>query len=110
MTRLKANKHMLYVLKAAHPKMRKLLIKHVHPEVIKTISEIAYNTLNGNNKISVRSKNSLCKYKKELRSMACLKGSVASKRKIILQRGAGFLPALLGTVLSGIIGAYLNKQ
>jgi hypothetical protein len=99
---------MLYVLKNAAPKLRKAILKNVEPEMIKTLCEISHNTLNGNNSICNNTKKKLVGYKRELRNLACSKRSLSSKRKILVQRG-GFLPALIGAVLSGLIGAYLNK-
>jgi hypothetical protein len=99
---------MLQVLRKSNPKLRKILLRNCDPEIIKTICEIAINTLNGNIKVS---KNNFAEFKKHkifLRKLACPKSSLKSKRKIIVQKG-GFLPALLGTVISGVIGNLLSK-
>lgn len=108
MKRLRENRHMLYVLKNVQSKTRRHMLKHVNCEVIKTIAEIAYNTLVGNNRISNKTRKSLYRYKKEIRALACLNKKVALKRKIIIQKG-GFLPVLLGTVLSGLIGEIIEN-
>lgn len=108
MKRLRENKHMLFVLKNADTKTRKYLLKRVNCEVIKTIAEIAYNTLVGNNTLTAQTRNSLYRYKKELRALACLNRKITSKRRIVIQKG-GFLPILLGTVLSGVIGAIIDN-
>lgn len=100
---------MLHVLKNSNSKVRKYLLKHVDCEVIKTIAEIAYNTLIGNNKIDTKTKKLLYRYKKELRALACSNKTLAFKRKIIVQKG-GFLPALLGSLLSGVIGSIIEKH
>lgn len=109
MKRLKANKHILHVLKNCRPKLRKVLLKASDPEVIKTLCEIALNTLNGNNKISKQCKLKLKKYKRVLRSLICPKLKLSSKRKILIKQKGGFLPVLIGTVLSGLIGQLINK-
>lgn len=109
MKRLKENKHMLYILKDAKPSLRKELLKKASPEIIKTICEISHNTLKGNTKLSAKGKNILEKYKNKLRALISPKKSLKSKKKLIVQSG-GFLPALLGVVLSGVIGHFLNKQ
>ena len=108
MKRLKVNKHILHVLRDCKPQLRKALLKSSSPEIIKTLCEIILNTLNGNNKISDQCKNKLGKYKRILRSLACPKLKISSKRKILIQKG-GFLPVLIGTVLSGLIGEIINK-
>lgn len=89
--------------------MRKALIKASSPEVIKTLCEISLNTLNGNNKITKFCKSKLKKYKRELRDLACSKIKLSRKRKILVQKG-GFLPILIGSVLSGLIGQIINKE
>lgn len=109
MKRLMANKHILHVLKNCNPQLRKALLKASGPEVIKTLCEISLNTLNGNNKITKDCKRKLKKYKKELRSLACPKLKLTSKRKILVQKG-GFLPVLIGSVLSGLIGQIINQK
>lgn len=107
MKRLMANKHILHVLKNCSTQMRKALLKASSSEVIKTLGEIALNTLNGNSKITKHCKRKLKKYKRELRKIACSKLKLSSKRKILVQKG-GFLPVLIGSVLSGLIGQIIN--
>lgn len=106
--RLKKHKHLLYTLKTAKPKLRNAIIQNVDDDFIKTLHEIAHNTLNKNNPINVKQKNILKRYKTPIRSLACPKRSLTQKRKLIIQNG-GFLPALLGTVLSGLIGSIIDK-
>lgn len=99
---------MLYVLKKARPNLRNAIIKNADPEVIKTLCEITLNTLKGNHMPHGKIYNSLCKYKKSMRTLVKAKRSVPSQRKILIQRG-GFLPVLLGSVLSGVIGSLIDK-
>lgn len=100
---------MLYVLRAATPKLRSAIIKNADPQLIKTLCEISYNTLRGNTKLCPKTKKILSGYKRELRHIGSPKRSLLSKRKILVQRG-GFIPTLIGAILSGIIGSYLNKD
>lgn len=99
---------MLYVLRKAKPKLRNAIIKNADGELIKTICEIALNTLNGNNKVSYKTKSDLKRFKREIRCLACPKRTLSSKRKVILQRG-GFLPTLISTILAGIIGKLIQN-
>lgn len=108
MKRLKDNKHMLYVLKKAKSNLRKAIIQNADPDVIRTLCEITLNTLKGNHMPHGKIYNSLCKYKKDMRKLVDAKRSVAKQRKILIQRG-GFLPVLLGSVLSGVIGSLIEK-
>lgn len=103
------NKHLLFTLKDAKPSVRKALLEKANPEIIKTICEISKNTLNGNSCLSAGGKKKIEKYKKQLRMLSSPKASFKSKKKLIIQNG-GFLPALLGAVLSGVIGHFLNQS
>lgn len=108
--RLKRNKHMLHVLKHSKPKLRKAILSNADDDLLNTINEIAYNTLQQNNPISSKTKSSLKRHKHSLRRLACPKQSLQSKKKLLIQKGDGFLPILLGTVLSGVIGHLLNRS
>lgn len=96
------------MLKTAKPKLRAAILKNVESNVIQAINEIAYNTLNGNNKLNNKTKKHLKKYKNEIRCLSCPKRSISSKRKVLIQKG-GFLPTLIASVLSGIIGKIIEN-
>lgn len=106
--RLADNKHLLYVLQKAKPKFRKAILQNANTDAIKALIEIVYNTLNGNNKINEKDKKYFGKYKKEMRCLSCPKRSLTSKRKLLIQKG-GFLPTLLATIFSGIIGKIIEN-
>lgn len=108
MKRLKDNKHMLYVLKKAKAGLRKAIIKNADSDVIRALCEITLNTLKGNHMPDRKIYNSLCRYKRDMRNLVGAKRSVARQREILIQRG-GFLPVLLGSVLSGVIGSLIEK-
>lgn len=107
--RLRENKYMLYTLLKADPRLRNAIIKNSKDNFIKTLSEISLNILKGNTNQQPHMIKKLKKYKKKLRCLACSKRSIKAKRNILVQRG-GFLPALLGTLLSGIIGTLLQRH
>lgn len=100
------NIYMLLMLTKAKPRERNFILQHGGSELMKTLSEIALNTLNGNNPVSGKLKAKLKRYKSQFRSIACQKRSLRSKRNIV-QRG-GFLPVLIGTVIYGIISHLLS--
>lgn len=106
---MKENEHMLYVLRQASPKLRKLILKNVDSKVIRVLSEIAHNTLKGNVEVNTADKKKMETYKRSLRCLACPKRSVNVKRKILVQHG-GFLGPLLGSVLAGLIGHIIEKN
>lgn len=101
---------MLHVLKKCSNKnFRKNILKYCDDDIIKTIAEIAMNVLNGNNRISPSQKTKLKKHKNHLRLLACPQKGIKAKRKMLIQHG-GFLPTLIGTILSGVIGKLLSKS
>lgn len=101
---------MLYVLKDADPILQKNILKHANSDVINALAEIAINILNGNVPLDEATKNRLGVYKRELRGLACLKRKLSSKRKILVQRGRGFIAPVLATLLTSLVGSYLNKK
>lgn len=106
--RLRKHKHLLYTLKDAKPKLRSAILKSVDDDFIKTLHEIAYNTLNKNNPITTKQKDSLKRYKTPIRKLACPKQTLQQKRKLVVQNG-GFLPALLGSLFSGLLGNVIEQ-
>lgn len=100
---------MLYVLRNGNNDMRRNILKHAEPNVIKALAEIAHNILNGNVPLNANVKKRLAVYKKELRALGCSKRKLSSKRKLLIQRGGAFIAPLIGSILSGLIGAYLNR-
>lgn len=108
MKRLKRNHRILQLLKTSNKKLRGSVLKTCNDDAIKAIVEIIINTLNGNNKISKHVLTRLKKHKSILRTLACSRKSLKAKRKILIQKG-GFLPVLIGTVLSGIIGKLISS-
>ena len=99
---------MLYVLKNASPKLRRAIVRLAPDELIYAINEIAYNILHGNHKVKRQKKDELEKYKSELRKLTKPSRTLTPKRKVLVQSGGSFLPILSSTVLSGVIGKYLN--
>lgn len=81
------------------------MLKNADPELIKTICEICYNTLNGNLNLNRKDKTKLGKYKKAIRTIADPYRSLASKRRVIIQHGNGIIPVLLQTLIPLIISA-----
>lgn len=100
---------MLYILKDANPRLRKSILKNCNFSTIKAIQEIAHNIMIGNHRVTPECYKSLKRYKKDLRKFTCSKASGCSKRKLVVQKG-GFVPLLLSSILSGIIGKILSTK
>lgn len=105
---LKDNKHTLFVLKEAHTKLRKVILKHVDDIVIKTLNEILVNIMNNNHKLKKVEYEKIKCYKNAIRKICSPNTSIQLKRKHLIQKG-GFLPIVLSSVLSGVIGKILKN-
>lgn len=101
------NAHLLRALAKMSPKRRKVFLKAADKELIQSICECALNTLKGNVPLQYGQKRSLTRYKRILRKLVKSKCSWKSKKKFLIQKGSGFLPALLvpiiGSILSNLI-------
>lgn len=100
---------MLYVLKTNNRKLRKAILNCADDELIKTLTEIIFNTIAGNTKLKNKDLKVLKKYKKELRFISRPNASIKSKRKVLVQKGGGFLPIIIASLLSGFIGKLLDN-
>lgn len=109
MKRLKVHKHSLHILRKCKSCLRKKIIQSGSNDLIKCLCEICENVLNGNVPISKNCKIRLQKHKKTLRNIVLPKVKLQTKRKIFMQKG-GFLPTLLTTILTGIVGKLLEKK
>ena len=77
-------------------------------QTVKAISECALNVLKGNAKLTDYQKGKLKKYKKEVRYLSVGK-NIRQKKKVIIQKGSGFLPFLIGPALT-LISSLLRKD
>ena len=113
MRRINANYYTLQVLKNGRPKLRKAIVSNCNKDLLHSICECVLNVLNGNIRLSDCKKRKLKKFKDSLRSLVDKRLPLASKRRVILQRG-GFLLPLLSAVLPTLAGQLFrqaaNKQ
>jgi len=89
-------------------KKRKLLIQKASGGVIRTIAQVAKNTINGNIRLSPRQKQRLRRHKKTLRALSLARSSIKRRRRFLLQKGGAFLP-LLAPILSAVAGSLFNR-
>lgn len=86
---------------------RKQLLKKLTNEKLKIVCECALNLLRGNIPVTKSQKAKLQKHKAALRKLASKKLPLFKKKRVLLQKGSGFLGILLPTalsLLSSIIG------
>ena len=81
-------------------KNKKKLLRKVPNNIIKAICECCKNLLCGNIPCNKRCLNKLRPYKKALRDLSKSKVPLFKKRRILTQKGEGFLGFLLPTALS----------
>jgi len=81
MKRIRSNYHSLHVLKDAHPKLRRAILAISDRELINSVGECALNVLQGNVKLSKCAKRKLCKFRRQLRTVADRHVPLALRRK-----------------------------
>ena len=97
---LKKHVPQLKTLKRATPTQRKHILAQANTELVACICECCLNILNGNVKITKVQRKKLSRHAKTLRTLANRGIPVNKKKKIIIQKGGSFLPALLVPILS----------
>lgn len=92
----------------AKPKVRKQILEKANLVLIKSIVECIDNVLKGNIFLKKQCKDKLKKYKSILRKIFSAEKKLSAKKKIIVQSGGGFLPALLAPVITVLADRYLR--
>lgn len=103
-------KHLSKLNAIAHakPKIRKQILEKANLALIKSIVECIENVLKGNITLNKQCKEKLTKYKSILRKIFNAEKKLATKKKIIVQNGGAFLPALLAPVITVLADRYLR--
>lgn len=102
---------LLEALRDASKEQRIALLKTADRKLIKYICECALNVVRGVVSLKNSQLKKLRKHKQVLRKLA-KKGSVKSwqaKKRVIVQKGGGFLPLLLEPVLSVLLSSIIQK-
>lgn len=98
-THMRKNINMLRVLYKAKPKLRKVILKHVEPSCIQAICDVVLNVLKSVVKLSPTQKRKIAKHKHHLRLLVSKATSLDKRRRVLVQKGDGFLTLVLGSVL-----------
>lgn len=101
--------HLLDTLARAKPSERKFLLERSNFGVIKSIVECIENVLDGNVKLDKKSVKKLKRYKNQLRRIYTSGRKWTSKKKVIVQSGGAFLPALLLPIIGAVASRLLSK-
>ena len=81
-------------------KVKRQLLQKCPNSVIKAVCECALNVLKGNVPISKRQKNKLAPYKRTLRRLGDKRFPLFKKRRLLVQKGDGFLSLILPAAVS----------
>lgn len=102
----KKNTILLHALCHLDEQQRASLLRTIDKNGVRSICECALNTLNGTVPLKKSERLRLSKHKKVLRRLVNKSGCWKSKKRVIVQKGSGFLLPLLlpiiGTVLSNV--------
>lgn len=94
---------------------RKALLKKADKSIVCAICECALNTLRGVVHLSEKQKSKLAKFKNVLRKLVDIKNKRSkknfwkSKKRLIIQKGEGLLPILLGPAISTLLSQLFSK-
>jgi hypothetical protein len=109
--RLRRNIHSLYIL--SHKKNNfKHKLKNAKTDLIKCICDCAYNIVKKNITLKKKDQDKLLEYMPTLQYLSKKKIPTSTKKKVILNQSGGFLPLLVGpilTILASFISNYLRK-
>lgn len=105
---LTSHEHILKALLKVNPEQRLAILKTADKNLIKCLCGCALNLVKGNVPVTPILRRKLGKYKKSIRALAHRRGSWKAKKKVLLQRGGGFVPLLLGPILSAVLTSVLN--
>lgn len=90
----------LKTLALAPPKLRHMILESGNLQLIKAIVECIENVLKGNVPINESCFRKLKKHKSALRAVSKSPNKLSQKKKVIIQKGGAFLPALLLPVIT----------
>lgn len=105
---VKNNLDLLRALSKMTPKRRKKFLNLADKDLVQSLCECALNILKGNVQLKPCQKNSLRRHRHFLRKLVSSKGCWKRKRKYIVQKGSGILPALLAPIIGSIISHLVN--
>lgn len=88
-------------------KQKAAFLKKCPNSIIKGVCECVFNLLKGNIPVTARQKNRLTLYKKTLRRLGDKKVPLFKKRRLLVQKGEGFLSVLIPAAVS-VLSTLIN--
>lgn len=107
MERVVRNLHLISNFHKQNTKRQKAIQKSLNNDEVKFLCELCINILNNNLKIDESLKSKLFPHRTKLRKLADPKQSLKKKKKIVYT--GGFVPFLLSTLSSSLVGLALEK-
>lgn len=90
-------------------KVKKTIVKNTDSEFVKCLSEICYNLVRKNVKITKAQRRRLLRFKRCIKTLACKARSNKLKKKYIQQKGFGFLPLLI-SIIAPLLGSLIGRR
>lgn len=100
------NRDFLRELLRVNSKKRKVLLKHVNDSLVQCLSECCLNVVRNNVPITEQRLKSLRKHKDSIRKLADKKLQLKQRKRLIIQKGSGFIVPLLAA-LAPVFGSLL---
>lgn len=97
---MSARQHLEHLKLLAKSKTKKKILQKCPDTLIKAVCECAINALKGNVPLSKRQKEKLIPFKKAVRKLGDKSIPLHKKRKLLIQKGDGFLSFLIPTAIS----------
>ena len=98
----------LKLIAEINPKYRKAVLLHADKKLIDAVSEAAENVLKARVPLDPKSKRRLSFHKRALRALA-KRGSLKSKRKLLVQKG-GALFSILAPLVASALGTLISSN
>jgi hypothetical protein len=111
LARLKRYYPMLLAFTKGSDSIKKHILKNAPRDFLATISDICFNIINGNVKMSPTNKKNLVKHKDNLRKLARKSLPIRNKKNFIIQNG-GALSALIPaiSIVTSLIANIISKK
>lgn len=106
--RIKTHEELLKALQLLKPKFQRALLKSCDEAEINCICECIYNVLKGKIPLQDKALKKLHKHKNTLRTLISKGKNKKNRKKIIVQKGGAFLPIIIGSVLSALLGSLVK--
>lgn len=106
----KKNIVLLHALCHLDKEQRAALLRTIDRDGVRTICECALNTLNGVVPLKKSEQSRLAKHKKVLRHLVKKTGCWKSKKRVIVQKGSGFLLPLLLPIIGSVLSSVFTRN